>query len=295
MYAETMRSSLLILTLSFAVNLAASGQRKEQTPDEKLFDKAFEFYNDEELDSALLIFRQFKELYPDSKLFPKAEYNIGYVQKEQGKTEEAKSVFKGILTSDFNEKDPGGSGLMGEQYALYRHFSCEQLADIYIKENNFKEGERYVRMFDKVYPYEHFCGNELTAYQILKARTYAKVYAGQNLIDKAINQLLPFTFYNGLANNDTLVKELTELLEKRYPQDRIKKEIRFSLATLKINNPRGDSFATMELFSKTVKVYDEILFRNITADYAENIKLDDLTRYKNAILANELFKRYSQD
>jgi len=290
-----MRTNLIILTLLLTLNLETSGQRKERTVEEKLFDKGFEFYHDEELDSALLTFRQFKELYPDSRLIAKVEYNIGYIRKEQGKTDEAKSIFKGILRSDFNEKDPGGGGIMGEQYALYKHFSCEQLADIYIKENNFKEGERYVRMFDKDYPYEHFCGNELTAYQIRKARNYAKVYAGQGFVDKAINQLLPFTFYNGLADNDMLVKELTELLEKKYPADRIKKEVGVSLTTLKIKNSKSDAFGTIELFSRTVKVYDEILFRIGNNDYAENIKLDELTRYKKAILANELFKKYSSD
>jgi hypothetical protein len=280
------------LTISLQVN----GQRKEQREDQKLFDKAFELYEDEELDSALIVFRQFRTKYPNSDLIPRVHYNIGYILKEQGEIEEAKVIFKEIVKSKYNEKEPGGHGLMGSQYALYKHFSCEQLADIYIHESDFIEAEKYVRLFDKKYPYEHFCGNELTAYQIFKARSYAKVYDGQGKVDKAINQLIPHIFYTGLANNDALIKDMISLLDKRYNKEEIRTELSKSISTLTLrySMKRGES-GSIELFKKKTHVYEYGLYDFSDPDFEVNTKLEGREKYLKVIRTNRLYKHYGVD
>jgi hypothetical protein len=273
--------------------IQANGQKKEQTEEQKLFDKAFELHEDEELDSALIVFRQFRTQYPNSELSPRVHYNIGYILNEQGKKDEAKTVFKEVLASNYNEKDPGGRGLMGPQYALYKHFSCEQLADIYITEKNYVEAEKYVRLFDKKYPYEHFCGNELTAYQIFKSRSYAKVYDGQGKTDEAIKQLIPHIFYTGLADDDELIKDLILLLDKRYKTDDIKSELIKSISTLKIidSKKRGE-IATIELYGLKINVNEYALYDLNNPDFEMNEKLEGQEKYLKAIRTNELFKQY---
>lgn len=287
-----MRLQIIIWTL-LTICIQANGQKKEQTEEQKLFDKAFELHEDEELDSALIVFRQFRTQYPNSELSPRVHYNIGYILNEQGKKDEAKTVFKEVLASNYNEKDPGGRGLMGPQYALYKHFSCEQLADIYITEKNYVEAEKYVRLFDKKYPYEHFCGNELTAYQIFKSRSYAKVYDGQGKTDEAIKQLIPHIFYTGLADDDELIKDLILLLDKRYKTDDIKSELIKSISTLKIidSKKRGE-IATIELYGLKINVNEYALYDLNNPDFEMNEKLEGQEKYLKAIRTNELFKQY---
>jgi hypothetical protein len=271
----------------------ANGQKKEKTEEQKLFDKAIELHEDEELDSVLIVFKQFRTQYPNSELSPRVHYNIGYILNEQGKKDEAKTVLKEVLASNYNEKDPGGRGIMGPQYALYKHFSCEQLADIYISEKNYVEAEKYVRLFDKKYPYEHFCGNELTAYQIFKSRSYAKVYDGQGKTDDAIKQLIPHLFYTGLADNDELIGDLILLLDKRYRIDEIKNELKKSITTLRItaSKKKGET-ATIDVYTFKVNVDENGLFSFSNPDFEANTKLEGREKYLKVIRTNRLFKHY---
>lgn len=290
-----MRRQLIILTL-LTIFIQANGQKKEKTEEQRLFDIAFELLEDEELDSALIVFRQFRTQFANSELIPRVHYNIGYILKEQGKTDEAKIVLTEIIASNYNEKDPGGHGIMGPQYALYKHYSCEQLADIYIDEKNFIAAEKYVRLFDKKYPYEHFCGNELTAYQIFKSRSYAKVYDGQGKTDDAIRQLIPHVFYTGLADNSELINDLISLLDKRYNGDEIKNELEKSITTLKIteSKKRGET-ATIELYTFKLNVDENGLFSLSNPDFEANTKLQGREKYLKVIETNELFKHYRVD
>ena len=290
-----MRRQLIIWTL-LTIFIQGNGQKKEKAEDQRLFDIAFELHEDEELDSALIVFRQFRTQFPNSGLIPRVHYNIGYILNEQGKTDEAKTVLKEIIASNYNENDPGGHGLMGSQYALYKHYSCEQLADIYMDEKNYIEAEKYVKLFDKKYPYEHFCGNELKAYQIFKSRSYAKVYDGQGKTDDAIRQLIPHLFYTGLADNDELIKDLILLLDKKYKGDEIKNELKKCITTLKIteSKKRGET-ATIELYGFKLNVDENGLFSFSNPDFEANIKLEGREKYLKVIKTNELFKHYKVD
>ena len=287
-----MKLSIIIGAL-LIISIQINAQEKEKTADQILFDKAVELHEDEELDSALISFRQFRREYPHSELIPSAHYNIGYILKEQGQVAEAKIVFKEIIESDYNEKDPGGHGLMGPQYALYKHFSCEQLADILIQENDFKEAEKYIKLFDRKYPYEHFCGNELTAYQIFKAQRYAKVYDGLGRVEDAIKQLAPHIFYTGLADNNDLIEDLISLLDRRFTIEQIKYELGKSIATLRLkeSKKKGES-ATIELFKTTLEVNEYGLFDFSNPDYEINTKLEGREKYLEVIRTNNLYRNY---
>jgi tetratricopeptide (TPR) repeat protein len=290
-----MRIQLILWVFFLAFHWQLIGQGKQKTVDEVLFNNALEYHENNKPDTALIAFKILLDSFPNSKLIARAKYNIAYILKEQGKYEDAKRAFKEVLTKNYNEQDPSGSGAMGEQFALYKHNSCEQLADIYLKEKNFKEAEKYIRLFDKKYPYKHFCGNELGAYQIFKVINYAKLYEGQGQLDKAIKKLLPYVFYDGIAENETLLSELGSLLEKKYQIDDIKKELKLSLATLSIKDTkRRGEYGTISLFGEPVKVYDAILydFREKDQNIEESFKLDGLEKYRKAITSNKLYKNY---
>jgi len=58
-----MRLQIIIWTL-LTICIQANGQKKERTEEQKLFDKAIELHEDEELDSALIVFsRPLKTLF----------------------------------------------------------------------------------------------------------------------------------------------------------------------------------------------------------------------------------------
>ncbi len=291
-----MKQSVIILILLTVLTQATYSQKKINTEEQKLFDTAVELYNDENIDSALVVFREFKAKYPKSELMPRVHYNIGYILKEQGQTDEAEKVFKDILESKYNDKDPGGHGLMGSQYALYKHYSSEHLADIYLNQKNYVEAEKYIILFDKKHPFKHFGGNEMAAYEIFKARSYAKIYDGQGKVNQAIRELVPHIFYNGLADNSVLIDDLIKLLDKDYQIDDIKNELKKSISTLKIKNSKKEGVqATINLFSINVGVSDEGLFNFSNPDYEANTKLEGRDKYLKVIRTNGLYKHYDVD
>jgi|GEM_PF-1955520 len=263
-----------------------------QTPDEVFFDKGCAYFEANKNDSALIVFRDLKRLYPQSESVPRADYNIAFILKEQGDIEAAKSAFKAILSSNYNDKDRGSGGIMDNPYALYKHNSCEILSELYLVEKNYAEAEKYIKLFDKKYPYQHFCGNEWSAYNTYKAKQYAIVYDGQGQTDKAIGTLLPYVFADGLSDNEILLTELYRLLEKKYTAEAIKKELLNALQTLKIVNKRDDEFATIVFFGQKVAVNEGALYDLSNPNWQDNMDLKSAEKYRKAVLISGLYKRY---
>ncbi len=262
-------------------------QDTEKALDQIAFDKAIEFYYTEEPDSAISAFRKFLTDNPDSPLAPKAKYNIAYILREKGRDEEAISVFEDILTSKYNEKDKFG-GLM-EQYALYKHRSASNLADIYLDKRDYEKAKKYIRLFDKKYKYKHFCGNEMKANQFHTAMAYARLYDGKGNNEKAIKQLLPYIFDGALADNEALLALLGSLLEKAYTEQELRQMVKKAKSTLKINNK---GLARITFFETKINVYDDQLFAIDNMDLEENMKLKGMEKWVKVVDTNPLFQKY---
>src|SRR5690349_4844456 len=95
--------------------------------------------------------------YPQSPAKDDAHFNIGYIQFNLRQYKEAASTFHEILNMSYNEL--ADNSLM-EPYKLYKHNSARYLAEISLEVKEWKDAERYIHMYDKEYPYQHFCGNE---------------------------------------------------------------------------------------------------------------------------------------
>lgn len=279
-------SYIIFLLIPFYVK----GQHgKVKTDDQKLFDKATGYYYDDNYDSALLVFHKFIETYPNSDLKGRAHYNLGYINFQKENYDEAKQIFLNILQQKYNEHDP--NGLM-EQYTLYKHKSCEHLAEIYLKESNYTEALRYTKLFDKKYPYKHFCGNELRAYDIYRARCYARVFEGQKTYAKAIRTLLPYLFNDGLASNAPLLEDLTRIVDRIYTKDYLNPELNKAISGFKIKKTKHKEYGLITIFGTKVKVYYDALFELGNPDFEANSKLDENALYHKAILTNAFFKQY---
>lgn len=275
--------SLLLVCTS----LAGFTRQEKETPDQIAFEEALDFYYEEEYDSALVYFEGFLQHFPNSSLIPKAKFNIGYMLMERQRREEAIPVFEYLLAANYNEKDPAG-GLM-EEYALYKHWSAKHLAGIYLDRNDYQKAAIYIRLFDKKYPYQHFCGNEQSANSIKTAYFYARLYEGQGKRKKAIDELLPYIFYDGMASNEYAVAYLQTLLQKEYSREQLKQLALQAKASLKISR---SGTATIQYLEKKVPVYEYALL-----DYSKPISVETLTLSGEALYGavidnHQLFKDY---
>jgi len=186
---------------------------------ESLFDKGYQLCEDSMFDEAVKVYEEIMERADEgSTEYGKAMYNSGYAYLAEGKIKEARKTFLDILDADYDEMDRGGrgSGLMAEPYALYKHDACENLAAMELNAGHFRSAYEYVRMFDKVFPYHHFCGNEWEAYYIYRAEMYAKAYCGMDDTTTALIYLFPHIFNTGLASNEHLLQYTVSILLQQY-------------------------------------------------------------------------------
>ncbi len=270
------------------ISLAGFAQKPQE-----LFDQAMDHYRDEEYDSALLIFEKiYKKGRGDESLIAKAFYNMGHIYMLKEDHQKAKEVFESLLDGNYDEKDKGGrgEGIMAEPYALYKNNSCKNLAEIAISEKQYARALNYTELFDKVYPYQHFCGNEYAANDIYVAYTYARCYDGLDKTKKAIETLLPQVMYNGLAGNHYLVELADSLIRKQYSAAEICKEL--ADATLKISkkkreiNGRQYDYYSTFFFDTEIEIFG----------YAENwketrsLKLKDLELYQYNFTNSSFYK-----
>ncbi|HEY5749559.1 MAG TPA: tetratricopeptide repeat protein [Chryseolinea sp.] len=285
-----MKTTILFLALAIGqltiTKLSAQPveDAEDQTEDQLAFDKAFALYDSGIYEQAVLAFSDFVERFPKSSLRGRAHFNVAYLYHELHYNAKAAAVFKEILNEGYHENDE--NSLM-EPYALYKHNSCRHLAEIYLEEKDFTQAEMYMEMFDKEYPYQHFCGNEWAAYDLYKATMYARLYEGKGQHERAVRNLVPYIFDNGLASNAHLLHELVLILRAHYTTEEVQAELQRSLTTLSMHAKKGDVQARLILFGEKV---------NILPNYfVPDVDFNSLDGYKVVINENELFKTFLKE
>jgi tetratricopeptide (TPR) repeat protein len=209
--------SLLILLSSFV----AFAQKMPSD----YFEEASSFYEDERYGEALKSYQYIVDEHPKNELYPRAFYNVGYIQFIQKDYDKAVDVFKSILESNFNEKENLGGGIMADPYTNYRHRASEILSEIYYAKKNYDSALHYFALSATTYPYLHFCGNEYASNDVHTALRYADIYQELNQSDKAVEKLLPTVFIT-LADNSEVIEELKKLLTDK---QELKKQLDESL------------------------------------------------------------------
>lgn len=278
---------ILLPLLFLLTSLYAFGQGEKPNPDQIAFDEILAVYYDDEYDSTLSLCHNFLQEHSESTLIPRVKYNIGYILRELGRDEESIPIFEDLLESNYNDRERFG-GLM-EQYALFKHRSASNLADIYLDLGDFGNAKKYILLFDKKFKYQHFGGNEMMAHEIYTARQYARLYHGQGKTDKAINELLPYVFDNGLASNSAVLKLLDKLLNIRYSADELKKLVVQAQASLTISTKDE---AYIEFLNTKIKVLDYQLFEIGNIEFQENLELEGREKWEKVFNTNELFTKY---
>ena len=270
----------LFIVLISLFSLPAIGQSKEE---EIVFEYAVDLFQSEKNQDAADSFGRFIEGFPDSPLKGRAHYNLALSFKELGDGARAKTIFHEILAMPYNERDE--NSLM-EPYTLYKHHSCRMLASIALDEQNYKEAEHYIKMFDKKFPYQHFCGNEWAAYKMFKAVMIARVYTGMNQPQRAIKTLAPFTFSDALASNEEVLETLESTVRREFTKDEIKAELTRAIESLQVTQANDRTTAAMMLFNVKVEVEDFYMDKDANES--------DLEHYRRIVRSNEFFKKYLQ-
>lgn len=276
-----------VISLLSLLHFVVFGQQEERISDQSDFDAALDVYYDEEYDSALALFQSFVVKNPRSPLVSRAKYNIGYIFRELDRDEESIPVFEELLQSDYDEKERFG-GLM-EQYALYKHRSASHLAEIYLDKGDYEKAAKYIRLFDKKYKYKHFGGNERMANEIYTAISYARLYDGQGNSEKAIKQLLPYLFDDGLASNSHLLDILNGILVKEYDDTELKMLVESAKSSLVV---KDDDKAFIDFLGTRIKVSDYQLFDLSNPEMQENLELAGVTKWRKVLDTHPIFKRY---
>jgi tetratricopeptide (TPR) repeat protein len=286
-----MRKLILTFLLACACTIAFP-----QKPAE-LFEQASGYYYDGEYDSALLIYKKiYKKGKGDESLIAKSHYNMADIYFEKADYKKAKGIFLEILATDYDEMDKGGigEGIMGEPYALYKNNSCKILAEIALKEKDYSKALEYTGLFDKVYPYRHFCGNEYAANDIYVAYTYARCYEGLGDTSQAIAVLLPECFFNAYANNEIAVKLATRLIKEKYSaeelQEQLKKAVMSIHSRIEGNGKNKIGVYYVSIFDTYVRLQSESirLYDKKEADALKN--LTESNRQKYYFMHDDFYK-----
>jgi tetratricopeptide (TPR) repeat protein len=259
-----------IVTLSLvAIFLAivACGQSQEIGRDELLFEKAIVLQElvDDDLDlddfigsndtiekkmatgiketileKAHEYYQELADSFPMSKLVFRTLNNMGFIELALGDRKEAKATYLKVLNSGADDKEKGGvgSGIMGEPYANYKNRAAKILADISIRDSNYKEALGFLDLTKK-YPYRHFCGNEYAASEIYMAELYAQTYNGLKDTQKALSFLLPHLIENGLADNQGVVVLTYKTLLHQYSKEELKSRYEKAFEHYKVEKIRS--------------------------------------------------------
>jgi tetratricopeptide (TPR) repeat protein len=274
-----------LLAVVVWVPLAANAllqDEKELSPDQKLFEEAMELYQHQLPERSLYAFREFMLLYPSSPLAARAHYNVALILRQLNDTTRAIATFIEILDKDeYNERD---SNDLMEPYTLYKHHSCRNLAEMSLEKKQYAQAARYIEMFDKKFPYQHFCGNEWAAYDMYRDVMVARVLEGQHDIKKAIRILITSIPENGLASNQAVLKTLDGILSRNYSFEQLQAEFTQALNNFRIETKKKETYAVVTLFGEPVR-FEQY--------YTEQKNPDTRKAFREAILANELFLKYA--
>ncbi|MEM6963821.1 MAG: hypothetical protein AAF573_03580 [Bacteroidota bacterium] len=221
------------------------------------------------LKKSLYYFEELMEEFPESDLYFRAMNNAASVSYQLGDDQKAIKYYNSILGSRANDKEEGGvgSGIMAEQYALYKNGACKRLAEIYIERKEFKKAIKCIKLTEK-YPYRHFCGNAYATNDIYIATLYTRSYKGMGDIKRALNYSLPHIFDNGLASNEELVELTVQILKENFDSENVVAEFEKACAEYYSEKKKRKKYEWTEYFITFLDTKIELPFYELR--YTEN-------------------------
>ena len=246
----------LVLIWCLLISILASAQKMPSD----YFEEADRFYEVGKLKEALKSYQFIVDNYSSDELYPRALYNVGYLQYLNEDYDNSLKTFKEILKNNFNEMDASGADIMGDPFNNYKHRASTMVSNIYYARLQFDSALVYLGLADTVYQYMHFCGNAYEAYEISKALRYADIFQKMELPDKAIEKLLPAVFIS-FEDNTEIINTLRNLLADK---KNVKHELDLALNNIYPVRFKNDKYRPVRYFFKFLNQEIEV-----PSDYEE--------------------------
>ena len=227
--------SLLTVLLILSQCISYS-QKKADSADLILFERAIDHYNNKNLDSALAIWSNIVDtkIGQESDIYANAFFNIGVVYMQQNEKEKAKALYKRILTADVRDGDE--TGQLMEPHTNYKHKAAMSLARLYYQDSNFKESLHWIGKADSVYRYWGFEGSATNVSKKQASLLSWKVHLLEKLNRKeeAIHEIIQELLYSN--NLENFFSEEEEILLTMIDKPVFKAELDKSIDELKIES-----------------------------------------------------------
>lgn len=239
-----MRIQILILILM----ISQTGYSQDWECD--LLNKGLEYYEEEKLDSAIIIWKSIVENYPDtSNCYGRSFNNIPVVYAQLENTIQAKNWYQKIIDSQLNDLDEG-DGLMSP-YANYKHNACLRMALLLKEENKIDESFNYIELAETKFQYQTFSATsyEKRAISITFDKAELCKLKGDNkralliMLEKILDDDVFFrkTDAASFTNVDfyaKLIEEIMPMIQEEYGYLELEKNLRYAINQLEVKKVR---------------------------------------------------------
>jgi tetratricopeptide (TPR) repeat protein len=259
-----------------------------------LLDKGLEYYEQEKLDSAIIIWKSVVENYPDtSNCYGRSYNNIPIVYAQLENTIEAKNWYQKIIDSKLNDLDEG-DGIMSP-YANYKHNSCLRMAFLLKEEDEIEESFKYIRLAETKFPYQTFSATSFEKRAVLIAFDKAELWKlkGNNkeavlvMLEKILDDDVFFrkTDAASFTNVDfyaELIEEIKPMIQEQYRFEEFEKKLKEAINYLEVK--------TVRIGKKREKAKVAIFtFEGKEFIIGSSNKKYNKKKFKNRLLNNRIF------
>ena len=226
-------------------------------------------------DLALTTLNQFQKEFPEHALIEEVSQQIGHLYFLKGDYDIAKAELQDIINgqnigqdnNDYKSLECETSWdtasihcmkiVFPEPYVHLQHWACLDLYEIFKSDNKLDSALNYLKLADKEYFFNYYCGNGNDMKDIQIALLYRDIYLAKGDTIAAVNQLTKVIFKYESGYQEVR-KSLKELLTSMYPSEQLKSEIAQAIESLekKVIDRNGKPYSWFEiqLFEQSVRI-----------------------------------------
>ena len=215
-----------------------------------LLNTGLEYYEEEKLDSAIIIWKSIVENYPDtSSCYGRSFNNIPIVYAQLEDTIQAKNWYQKIIDSKLNDLDEG-DGLMSP-YANYKHNACLRMALLLKEENKIEESFRYIKLAETKFPYQTFSATSFEKRAVSIAFDKVELWKLKSDSKKALLVMLEKILDNDVFFRKTdaasftnvdfyakLIEEIKPMIQEQYGFVEFEKNLKDAINRLEVKKVR---------------------------------------------------------
>lgn len=279
--------------LFFCLAYLAMPAQGQQTACE-LLNKGITYYQNDQADSAAIVWQYVVENYPDStRCYGKCYNNIPFAYIKLKQNDKAKEWFQKIIDSKLNDRDEGASIM--EPYANYKHGACLNMAMQLFREKKFDEGLKFVQLAETKHKYQTISATSFEKHAVNITYDKVKVWKAKKNPKEAlfvmVEKILDVDIFFRVPDVGSITyldfyrylrEDVKPLIKELYGYEKFVKQLKAAIETLKVKKVRiGKEKKKAKLATFT---FDGRLFR-IGSSSSKYTAAD----FKKRLLNNSLF------